>query len=71
MDNKYALGSTKVATEHHEAVNKTAQPAPTCKFCDAAELVYCPTMQDYKCSHCDEWQMTAGKGYALGRSSDY
>lgn len=71
MDNKYALGSTKVATEHHETVHKSSHPAQTCKFCDVAELVFCPTMQDYKCSHCDEWQMNAGKSYALGRSSDY
>jgi len=71
MDNKYALGSTRVATEHHEATHKSTTPSRTCKFCDSTELVFCPTMQDYKCSHCDEWQQDVEKNYALGRSSDY
>lgn len=71
MDNKYALGSTKVATEHHEANHKANQSEAQCKFCEAKQLVFCPTMQDYKCSHCDEWQLNAEKSYAMGRSSDY
>jgi hypothetical protein len=71
MDNKYALGSTKVATEHHEAVHKSTVQSRACKFCDSASLVLCPTMHDHKCSDCGEWQQDVEKSYATGRSSEY
>jgi hypothetical protein len=71
MDNKYALGSTKVATEHHEATHKSPVASRACKFCDSSELVLCPTMRDHKCSNCGEWQQDVEKSYATGRSSDY
>lgn len=71
MDNKYALGSTKVATECHEAVHKSAVQSRSCKFCESTHLVLCPTMCDHKCSECGEWQQDVGKGYATGRSSEY
>ncbi|MFZ9642413.1 MAG: hypothetical protein ACO29L_03050 [Candidatus Methylopumilus sp.] len=71
MDNKYALGSTKVATEHHEAVHKSSAQSRACKFCASAELVLCPTMHDHKCAQCGEWQQDVEKSYATGRSSDY
>jgi len=70
MDNKYALGSTKVATEHHELTHKHT-PSKACKFCGSAELVLCPTMHDHKCSDCGEWQQDIEKTYATGRSSEY
>jgi hypothetical protein len=70
MDNKYALGSTKVATEHHETVHKLAVPR-VCKFCESANLVLCPTMHDHQCSACGEWQQDVEKSYATGRSSEY
>jgi hypothetical protein len=71
MDNKYALGSTKVATEHHEASLKTDKSTIVCKYCDSDQLVMCPTMQDHKCAHCGEWQQDISKSYATGRSSDF
>ena len=71
MDNKYALGSTKVATEHHEATHKSATTSRACKFCNSVELVLCPTMHDHKCSNCGEWQQDVVPGYATGRSSEY
>ena len=55
MDNKYGLGSNKVATEHHEKHPKTA--APLCKFCGATTLHYSPTLHDHQCEACNEWQM--------------
>ncbi len=70
MDNKYALGSTKVATEHHEVAHKN-KPSLVCKFCNSAQLVLCPTMHDHKCSHCAEWQQDIENSYATGRSSNY
>ena len=70
MDNKYALGSTKVATEHHEVVHKN-KPSLACKFCNSDQLVLCPTMHDHKCSHCGEWQQDVDNNYATGRSSNY
>lgn len=71
MDNKYALGSTKVATEHHEAAHKSAAPSRICKFCGSASLVLSQTMHDHKCSDCGEWQQDVEKSYATGRSSEY
>ncbi len=70
MDNKYALGSTKVATEHHEVAHKN-KPSLVCKFCNSAQLVLCPTMHDHKCSRCGEWQQDIENSYATGRSSNY
>jgi len=72
MDNKYGLGSSKVATEHHEAHDKkTGQPAAACKFCASTHLVMSPTMHDHCCAHCGEWQNDIPQGYSAGRSSDY
>lgn len=73
MDNKYGLGSTKVAKVHHDAHHKDA-PAlhPTnCKFCGSSELTLSPTMQDHLCNACGEWQNDVPQGYSTGRSSDY
>ena len=70
MDNKYALGSTKVATEHHELTHKHTS-SKACQFCGSVALVLCPTMQDHKCSECGEWQEEVAKSYATGRSSEY
>jgi hypothetical protein len=70
MDNKYALGSTKVSTEHHELHHKPAQSL-ICKFCNSATLILSPTMHDHRCSDCGEWQNDIAKGYSVGRSNDY
>jgi len=73
MDNKYGLGSTKVAKVHHKAHHKDA-PAlhPTsCKFCGSNELALSPTMHDHLCNACGEWQNDVPQGYSTGRSSDY
>ena len=72
MDNKYGLGSTKVATEHHEShEKKVASHATHCKFCLKTNLVFSPTMHDHRCADCDEWQNDIPQGYSTGRSSDY
>jgi hypothetical protein len=72
MDNKYGLGSTKVATEHHETHHKMPTLHAThCKFCSSRNLVLSPTMHDHRCADCDEWQSDVPQGYSSGRSSDY
>ena len=71
MDNKYGLGSTRVAQEHHETQAKsTANPAHACRFCGHDHLTLCKTMQDHRCDRCGEWQNDA-YGYSTGRSADY
>lgn len=72
MDNKYGLGSTKVATEHHEQHHKTDTVEPAhCKFCNSTHLLLSPTMHDHRCNDCGEWQLDVPAGYSTGRSSDY
>jgi len=72
MDNKYGLGSNKVATEHHEAHHKTpVVHAKHCKFCGSADLVLSPTMHDHCCADCGELQNDVPQGYSTGRSSDF
>ena len=72
MDNKYGLGSAKVATEHHETHHKVAdKPALVCKFCNSDQLVLSQTMHDHRCAHCGEWQNDVSMSYATGRSADY
>lgn len=72
MDNKYGLGSTKVATEHHETHHKTSPLHPVqCKFCGSEHLELCPTMHDYRCVDCGELQHGVSHGYSTGRPSDY
>ena len=66
MDNKYGLGSSKVATEIHKK-NKNNE----CKFCGHKSLRYCPTMEDHQCKACNRWQNDLPENYATGRSSDY
>ncbi|MGB2831401.1 MAG: hypothetical protein WBC07_00485 [Methylotenera sp.] len=72
MDNKYGLGSTKVATEHHETHHKPhVTHAVHCKFCGSANLVLSPTMHDHRCTDCGEWQTDIPQGYSTGRSSNF
>ena len=72
MDNKYGLGSSKVATEHHETHRKSpAVQAVHCKFCGSTDLVLSPTMQDHRCAQCGELQNDIPQGYSSGRSSDF
>ena len=72
MDNKYGLGSAKVATEHHETHHKPSdKPALVCKFCGSHQLALSQTMHDHRCADCGEWQNDISMGYATGRSSDY
>ncbi|OYY50698.1 MAG: hypothetical protein B7X95_09330 [Methylophilaceae bacterium 17-44-8] len=72
MDNKYGLGSTKVATEH-QAIQEKSDTADqvVCKFCKSTRLVLSPTMHDHRCDACGEWQQDVPQGYSSGRSSDY
>ena len=45
MDNKYGLGSAKVATEHHMSHHKVhAGHAAYCKFCGSEDLVLSPAV---------------------------
>lgn len=72
MDNKYGLGSSRVAKEHHDAVVRAAhKPALTCSACGYDQLSFCQTMQDHKCDQCGAWQNDVSPTYALGRSADY
>ncbi|HYN54830.1 MAG TPA: hypothetical protein VES38_09005 [Methylotenera sp.] len=72
MDNKYGLGSAKVATEHHETHHKAeVLHAINCKFCGSASLVLSPSMHDHCCTDCGKWQNDILQGYSTGRSSDY
>ncbi len=72
MDNKYGLGSSKVATEHHETHHKTAPIHPVrCKFCNGGNLTISPTMHDHRCNDCGEWQNDVPQGYSTGRAADY
>lgn len=72
MDNKYGLGSTKVATEQHETHQKTPVTHDVkCKFCGSQDLTLSPTMHDHLCNACGQWQNDIPAGYSTGRSSDY
>jgi len=73
MDNKYGLGSTKVATTHHETHHKTTPVghAAECKFCGSSYLEVSLTMHDHRCRDCGEWQNDIPAGYSTGRHSDY
>lgn len=72
MDNKYGLGSAKVAHEHHEAQQKAAaKPAIVCRFCGSDHLTLCLTMHDHRCENCGKWQEDLPMGYSSGRSADY
>jgi hypothetical protein len=68
MDNKYGLGSTRVATEHHDLHHKESH---TCKYCGSLDLSTSATMHDRLCNECGEWQNDVPQGYSTGRSSDY
>lgn len=72
MDNKYGLGSAKVATAHHDAKHKTTvEPAALCQYCSSDQLVFCPTLNDHYCKDCGQYQSDVPLGYSTGRSSDY
>ncbi|MDA1338900.1 MAG: hypothetical protein O2833_01810 [Proteobacteria bacterium] len=66
MDNKYGLGSTKVAVDLHKKNGETK-----CKSCNSQNLHFCPTMQDHQCEDCGEWQNDVPLNYSTGRSADY
>ena len=72
MDNKYGLGSSKVATQHHHLHHKVAaENVPHCKVCNSIHLVLSPSMHDHCCADCGAWQHDVPAGYSTGRSSDY
>ena len=72
MDNKYGLGSVRVASEHHAAHHKaTVHHHANCKFCGSQTLVLSPTLRDHRCANCGELQVDIPQGYSTGRSSDY
>lgn len=76
MDNKYGLGSNRLATEHHlhthKPLGRQASHHPLlCRVCKGSNLRLCPTLQDHQCNDCGEWQMDFPSGYAIGRPADY
>jgi len=71
MDNKYALGSTKVAHEHHDADLKATAELLVCRFCGSDHLILSQTMNDHRCENCGEWQGDIPMGYSTGHSADY
>lgn len=72
MDNKYGLGSAKVATAHHETHHKPATShAMACRYCNSPELILCPTLNDHYCKECGEYQNDMPAGYSTGHSADY
>ena len=71
MDNKYGLGSTKVAHAHHDAVKSALHVPATCRFCGSAHISLCPTMNDHFCNDCGEYQGDVPAGYSTGRYVDY
>lgn len=72
MDNKYGLGSAKVAYAHHEATHKPASvPAKACSHCGSDRLILCPTLDDHYCEACGQYQNDIPAGYATGHSADY
>lgn len=72
MDNKYGLGSAKVAHVHDDA-RRVASPvtAMTCCNCGSDRLILCPTLNDHFCKACGEYQGDVPAGYSTGRSADY
>lgn len=72
MDNKYGLGSAKVATAHHETHHKPGQAQViVCRFCSSIQLILCPTLNDHYCKDCGEYQSDIPLGYSTGHSADY
>lgn len=71
MDNKYGLGSTRVAHAHHDAQKAAQHAAPTCRYCGSVQLTLCPTMNDHFCKDCGEYQGDVPPGYSTGRYADY
>lgn len=72
MDNKYGLGSTKVAIEHHAHQHKSHHyHTHVCKYCQHKSLMLSQTMHDHRCTACGNWQHDVPAGYSTGRSSDY
>tara|TARA_B100000902_G_scaffold386128_1_gene428366 strand:- start:642 stop:842 length:201 start_codon:yes stop_codon:yes gene_type:complete len=66
MDNKYGLGSSKVAVKLHKKKENMK-----CRTCKSTQLHFCPTMQDHQCAKCGEWQNDIPNNYSTGRSADY
>ena len=72
MDNKYGLGSAKVAHVHHDAKHGTSTAsAMACRNCGSDRLILCPTLNDHFCKDCGEYQGDVPAGYSTGRSADY
>lgn len=72
MDNKYGLGSARVATAHQETRQKSSAGAVMlCQYCSSDQLILCPTMDDHYCKSCGQYQSDVPLDYATGRSSLY
>lgn len=71
MDNKYGLGSTRVAHAHHDAVKATVETPLTCRFCGSQHMTLNTTMNDHFCKDCGQYQGDVPAGYSTGRSVDY
>lgn len=73
MDNKYGLGSAKVATAHHHEVKRKSSAGSVllCQYCSSDQLVLCPSVNDHYCISCGQYQNDVPLDYATGRSVDY
>lgn len=71
MDNKYGLGSSKVAHAHHEITHRVMATPMTCHHCGSDQLTLCPSMNDHFCKECGEYQSDLPLGYFTGRSTNY
>ncbi|MBU3735521.1 MAG: hypothetical protein FGM62_00945 [Methylobacterium sp.] len=72
MDNKYGLGSARVATAQHDAKPRPANTVTMdCRFCGGSNLILCTTMNDHYCKDCGEYQADVPHGYSTGHSADY
>lgn len=72
MDNKYGLGSAKVAHAHHEATHKSSSVSSKgCIHCGHDRLTLCPTLNDHFCEECGQYQDDVPVGYATGHSANY
>lgn len=71
MDNKYGLGSAKVAHIHHDAKHPASEAALSCHHCGGTRLILCPTLNDHFCKDCGQYQGDVPAGYSTGRSADY
>ncbi len=71
MDNKYGLGSAKVATAHHNLVHAANGVLMVCRHCSGSNLTLNLSLNDHYCEDCGQYQEDIPLDYSTGHSSDY